>query len=187
MEALLRDAQHLLELALGGEVAHDDAGAQLLAGVAVFLDGLGDGGMEQPAVARAEGHLAARPRRRAAERVVGQGALGARAGDEVMQAAVLAQNLVRLVAEPAGEGLVDVDEAPIAVDRVEAGRGILEEIDDLLALLADHLFHLAARGHILDAPQHVTVMILDRIGRDAAPCRLAGRRDAAHLGVASAA
>ena len=52
-----------------------------------------------------------------------------------------------------GERLVDEEEAPVAIDRVEADRRVVEEIGELHLLVADHLLHLVARGDVLEAPE----------------------------------
>ena len=86
------------------------------------------------------------------------------------------------MAEPLGEGMIDVLKAPLAVGRIEADRGVLEEIDQLLLLLADDLLHLPARGNVGDAPQHEAGPALQGTGRDFqpfGPARWGGEADLA--------
>ena len=71
--------------------------------------------------------------------------------------------------QPCPKRMVDVLEAPFGIGGIEADRGVLEEIDELLLLLADDLLHLPARGDVGDAPQHEAGLPLQGTGRDFQP------------------
>src|SRR5690606_4755150 len=89
----------------------------------------------------------------AAERVVGGALLARVADDEIVQARAPAHDVLGRRFEPFGKRMADEQEAALVVDRIEPDRRVLEEVDELLLLLADDLLHLAARGGVVDA-QH---------------------------------
>jgi hypothetical protein len=55
-------------------------------------------------------------------------------------------------AQPFGKGVVHEQEAALAIDRIEADRRVLQEVDDLCLFLANHLFHLPLGGDVLHQP-----------------------------------
>src|SRR6185437_1932033 len=77
------------------------------------------------------------------------------AGEEVPEPRAAVDELARRGAKPVGERLVDEEEPPLAIDRIEAHRRVIEEIGELHLLVADHLLHLVARGDVLEGPEAV--------------------------------
>jgi hypothetical protein len=91
--------------------------------------------------------------------------------EKIVQPDIAADQLGRGRAEPARQRRVDEQEAPVAIDRVEADRRLVEEIDEAVALVADHPLHLVARGDVLDMPEAVAGPAGDRVDRDVEPAR----------------
>src|SRR5438128_3754081 len=79
-------------------------------------------------------------------------------------------------AEPAGQCLIDEQKTPGAVDRIKSDRCVIEEIDELVALITDHRLHFVTRGDVLDVPKAVTGLAGDRVYRDVEPAGGAAAR-----------
>ena len=86
-----------------------------------------------------------------------------------MQPGVAADHFRRRAAEPSCEGLVDEQEAPARIDRVKADRRVVEKIDELVALVADHRLHFLAGGDVLEIPEAIARPSGDRVDRDVEP------------------
>ena len=65
--------------------------------------------------------------------------------------------------------MVDELKTPGAVDRIKADRRVVDEIDKLVALVADHRLHLMACGDVLEDPEAVARPAGDRVDRDVEP------------------
>src|SRR6185437_16640422 len=178
LEALARQAQRLFPLALGRQVADDRAGAQIVAGL---HHRLADRGIDDAALPPLEDELAAV---RAAERGI-EGGVRRRARrrlaiEEILQPGAAMDDLIGSAAEPLRQRLVDEEEAAGAVDRIEADRRVVEEVDELVLLVADDLLHLVPGGDVLQAPEAVAGAAGERMNRNVEPAadvaRLADRQ-----------
>src|SRR5579883_3065115 len=77
------------------------------------------------------------------------------AREEVLEPRTAIDEIARRHPQPIGERLVDEEEAAVAIDGVEAGRRMVEEIGELHLLVADDLLHLVPRRHILEGPEPI--------------------------------
>ncbi len=100
--------------------------------------------------------------------------------------AVAADDLGGGAAKPPGQGLVDEQKPAGAVHRIKADRRVIEEFDELVALVADHRLHLVARGDVLDVPEAVAGAPGDRVDRDVEPAGDAAARISATASAAIA-
>src|SRR6185312_11400335 len=137
-----------LPVALRRQIAHHRAGAQI---GAVTDDALGDEGLQHQPVPALQHHLAALAA--ALEGRVRQRAGGRRLSEEVADLGAIGDKLGRRGAEPVGQGLVDEEEAPGAVDRIKPDRRVIEKIRELRTLVADFAVDQAALRYILEIPQ----------------------------------
>src|SRR5215471_9230898 len=111
-------------------------------------------GMDDAAVAAPQHHLAAWSiPGAAAERVGWQRARSRRRGEELGEPDITADQLGRRRAEPARQRRVDEQKSAVPIDRIEADRRLVEEVDEAVLFLADHPLHLVARGDVLDMPK----------------------------------
>src|SRR5207302_1960114 len=167
LKALAREAERGLPFALGRQVAHDRTGAQP---IPLADDALADPRVDRAPVAGLQDDLAALAAlAAAAERVGGRGLRGWRLGEEIMQPRLPADDLLRGATEPFRQRVVDELKTPGAVDRIKADRRVVDEIDKLVALVADHRLHLMARGDVLEDPEAVARPAGDRVDRDVEP------------------
>src|SRR3954454_14313602 len=105
----------------------------------------------------------------AAERIEGHSRGGGREREEVMQPGSTPDDLLGAAAEPFGQGLIDKQKAAAGVDRVESNRGVVEKIEQLVALVPNHRLHFMAGGDVQDVPEAVTRAAGDRVDRNAEP------------------
>src|SRR5579883_2480622 len=77
------------------------------------------------------------------------------AREEVLEPRTAIDEIARRHPQPIGERLVDEEESAIAVDGVEAGRRMIEEIGELHLLVADDLLHLVTRRDVLEGPESI--------------------------------
>src|SRR5215469_18748415 len=101
-----------------------------------------------------------------------------RIGEKIAQLRILLDQLSRGGAEPFGKGGVDENEAPGVVDRVEAGRRMVEEIGERRPLVAHFLVDRIALGDVLETPEACPIFVGEAMRRDAEPGkRPVGMRD----------
>src|SRR5438270_2787811 len=89
--------------------------------------------------------------------------------EEVMQPGTAPDDLLGAAVEPFGQCLIDKQKAAADIDRVKSDRGIVQKIEQLVALVADHRLHLVTCGNVLDIPEAVTGPPGDRIDGDVEP------------------
>ena len=155
LEPLARQAQRGLPFALGGQVAHHRAGAQLVAGAD---HALADRGVDGAAVAAFQHDLAALPALAAAAERVGRAQVLAPAAAAARKSCSRASLPTISAGVPPSQSArvwLTNRKRPGAIDRIEADRRVVEEIDELVALVADHRLHLVARGDVLEVPEAV--------------------------------
>lgn len=84
--------------------------------------------------------------------------------------------LGQVIAEPVGEGRVEVLHPSLRIGGEEAGRGVVEIIDGALQFEKGVVLPLAVAGDVLDGPQHQGLAALinggERTDADAVPERL---------------
>ena len=112
----------------------------------VVIGGLQHKGRDLLAAAGAEMHLAL-------PFAVGLGT-GA-AGENLVQ--FPAGEVLGVVAQPAGEALVDEMEGAVDVDRIDARRQEIKEIREFLALVVEDVVDGAVGGDVLGGPQHQAI------------------------------
>ncbi len=86
-----------------------------------------------------------------------------------MQPRIAGEDLLGCATEPLGQGVIDEEKAAGAVDRIKADRCVVDEVDELVALVADHRLHLVAGGDVLQVPEAVARPAGDRVDRNVEP------------------
>ena len=189
-EALLRALQGVLHVALAAQVAHHRARGQA-AIVVAGDDLLGDVGVDHRAIGPGQHHLAVPGVSPGATGVgVGLGAgerrirrrpgLGG-ARRQVVQPQSLGGQALRRGVEPLRQGGVGEHEAALLIDRIEAHRRVLQQVDEAGLLALHDLLHLAPGGDVLGQPHHQAGGGLDRLRAHVEPHRLGVARGAVVL------